>query len=664
MALMLAPYNEAMRLGMGFNSYTQQLCLNDVVRKPGGIKASEKDLRTQPSSQITGSSEKNDDKLLDSQKGELVRRTMLIDGQKEVSQVVSWEAGFVDNISEVTDKLHIKGALQITADAIGGGGGAEASYVNNSSFAKADVKYDITVKVTNERRIADDVTEFSPLPHVPDGKFTELYGDCFISGFIEGGVFHALVTRTEETKSAKKDMGGKFNLNVSAAGGAVKVDGSGEGGKEESSEEKHYSTQISVNWSGGGDIKPNDIVQWDVNNLMKVAMEFPDNVASCPQRTYAILTKYTALRSYHEETVRGSPLDYENAGIYTSSLLDAYAEYKSIWKDIHQTIGDLNNGNITITPKDETPGMKDYALSFKTDHQKRMEQYTGVVKAIKANPEAYKGVTVEEPLPPTELVPYKGDFFALDTARRDCRFEMIKIVREVNEVTVNPQISTDPNRNWRYLSPNIFKLLVPSAGPLGKTKSKAELEKEKQELENQLKNAKGENEALKAQHVSAEAERLQSTNKEATQKVQAERERDEWVTKYNSAVVSAQQTNKAQNKQIQDLRTEIERLQPKVFDEVQDEDVQILSITYGSRIYYDTRAGDINGLLPAFKNAARGQNWFTVSNGLFRDDPNVGHYKSMVIVYRYNRPGVTRRLRTLTGWEEGSQVKFDDFTFA
>lgn len=39
----------------------------------------------------------------------------------------------------------------------------------------------------------------------------------------------------------------------------------------------------------------------------------------------AILTKYTALRSYHEQTVRGSPLDYENAGIYTSGLLDAYA---------------------------------------------------------------------------------------------------------------------------------------------------------------------------------------------------------------------------------------------------------------------------------------------------------------------------------------------------
>jgi hypothetical protein len=135
--------------------------------------------------------------------------------------------------------------------------------------------------VTNERRIADDVVEFCPLAHAPAGKFTELYGDCFISGFIEGGVFHALVTKTKEAKSALKDMGGKVNVDVAVAGGAIKVKGSGEGGKVDETKEEHYRTQISVNWSGGGDIKSDGIVEWDVNNLMKVAMEFPDNVASC-----------------------------------------------------------------------------------------------------------------------------------------------------------------------------------------------------------------------------------------------------------------------------------------------------------------------------------------------------------------------------------------------
>ena len=37
----------------------------------------------------------------------------------------------------------------------------------------------------------------------------------------------------------------------------------------------------------------------------------------------------------------------------------------------------------------------------------------------------------ERPIPPNDLVPYKASIFGLEKARRDCRFEMIKIVREV-----------------------------------------------------------------------------------------------------------------------------------------------------------------------------------------------------------------------------------------
>ena len=71
------------------------------------------------------------------------------------------------------------------------------------------------------------------------------------------------------------------------------------------------------------------------------------------------------------------------------------------------------------------------------------------------------GIGLEEPLPPTKVDAYAADAFGLDDAARDCRFEMIKIVREVNEVTDNPRVATDPSRNWRYLSPHVFRLLLP-----------------------------------------------------------------------------------------------------------------------------------------------------------------------------------------------------------
>ncbi|THV02562.1 hypothetical protein K435DRAFT_653134 [Dendrothele bispora CBS 962.96] len=64
-------------------------------------------------------------------------------------------------------------------------------------------------------------------------------------------------------------------------------------------------------------------------------------------------------------------------------------------------------------------------------------------------------------MPPNELRPYKANIFGLDKARRDCRFEMIKIVREVDAVAEDPKVACDPDRTWQYLSPSIFRMLLP-----------------------------------------------------------------------------------------------------------------------------------------------------------------------------------------------------------
>lgn len=123
MALMLAPYNSAMRLGMGFNSYTQTLCVNDVVRKPGNIPATENDLRAKqltaktdaaaPTKQLTaGGEQASPQALLEASNGSMSRT--FVDGQKEVSQVVSWTAEFVNDSSEVLEKLDVSGKLTLS----------------------------------------------------------------------------------------------------------------------------------------------------------------------------------------------------------------------------------------------------------------------------------------------------------------------------------------------------------------------------------------------------------------------------------------------------------------------------------------------------------------------------------------------------------------------
>ncbi|KAJ7895750.1 hypothetical protein B0H13DRAFT_2234546 [Mycena leptocephala] len=290
MAYLLAPYNSAMRLGMGFNSFTQQLCINDAVKTKDNQTATEKNL-ARPQYK----------------KGEMDSST---------SQVVTWSAKFVDRISEVTDSLNISGSLEIKCDAIGGGGGASAHFIDSNKFKESDLNYFIQVKVTNQQLVANDVTEFSPIANVSDADFTRVYGDSFISGFIEGGEFNALVSIKLKDRTKAKEIGGQLKIDLDSKLPAF------------------TARRGCVAWTGGGDIKDESVNDWTLATLKAVSMEFPERVMACPMRTNAILTKYTGLKSFHEKTLKGSPLDYENAGVYSSALLDAYMDFKVMWRNI------------------------------------------------------------------------------------------------------------------------------------------------------------------------------------------------------------------------------------------------------------------------------------------------------------------------------------------
>ncbi|KAI0339504.1 hypothetical protein BDW22DRAFT_1336068 [Trametopsis cervina] len=312
MAFLLAPYNEAMRLGMGFNSFTQQLCINDAVKAaPGQAPITEQSLRPQY------------------KRGTM---TSVDGGNVNVVQEVSWTAKFVDRISEVTDSLNVGGSLQIKCDAIGGGGNASASFVDTNKFKESDINYLIQVRVTNQRLVCPDLTEFDPIANLPDSEFTRVYGDSFISGFTEGGEFNALVSIKLKDHTKAKEIRGDLQVDLNFK--AAQVSGSGKLEKIDSSHNIDGETTIAVSWRGGGDIKDESIGDWTLETLKQVAMEFPEHVMACPLRTNAILTKYTSLKSFYSKKIKGTPLDYENAGVYSSALLDAYMDYKVMWRNI------------------------------------------------------------------------------------------------------------------------------------------------------------------------------------------------------------------------------------------------------------------------------------------------------------------------------------------
>ncbi|KAF7324485.1 Major facilitator superfamily MFS-1 [Mycena kentingensis (nom. inval.)] len=434
MSKLQAPYTDAMRLGMGFNSFTQQLCINDAVRVVQGnvnVPATEGTLRTVPLSAPTSTASST---------------------APRVSQDVVWTAKFVTKVSEIVDTLNVSGSLQIKCDAIGGSGKASATFVDTNKIKESDINYLISAKVVNQRLEAPDLTQFAPLANVPASEFTNVYGDSFISGFLEGGEFNALISIKAKEKSAVQKIMGQLQVNLAFAGGAVQVAGTAAGGKDSVNTKIDGETTISVSWKGGGDIQGSETTDWTLETLKKVAIAFPQKVLNCPIRTHAILTEYSDLKSFHTSTtVKGSPLDYENAGVYSSELLDMYLEYKEIARGIRQALLGVEQEQVTLKAQ---PTKEE----FKTRAAKAMEDYNKRLQAYQASPPAGSS----PPMPPNAIKPYDPSIFGLEEASTDCRFEMIKIVREVDAVAQDPRIAAQ-NRPYQYLQPMVFRMLVPIA---------------------------------------------------------------------------------------------------------------------------------------------------------------------------------------------------------
>lgn len=123
-------------------------------------------------------------------------------------------------------------------------------------------------------------------------------------------------------------------VEVAFTAGPIDVTAEANIGVARSNIETNTQTAIQVSSCGGGHIKPME-QQWEIKSLMAAASRFPDLVADYPQRTYAILTKYDSLRNFPARKPSACiPLQYENAQIYTSALMDSFMSYKALYKRI------------------------------------------------------------------------------------------------------------------------------------------------------------------------------------------------------------------------------------------------------------------------------------------------------------------------------------------
>jgi hypothetical protein len=154
-----SPSHVLFRLGQGFNSFLQEPRFNKAVSFGGEIIQD----NCKPGSWI-------------------------------VPQVASYSSRFVDKISDVVRSMNISAASVIKHGTI------EVPRcfpnIDESKFVSADLNVFVSVKVINRTTTIIKSTQFTPrqLDVWTSDVVHDIYGDCFVSGFVEGGELHGIVS--------------------------------------------------------------------------------------------------------------------------------------------------------------------------------------------------------------------------------------------------------------------------------------------------------------------------------------------------------------------------------------------------------------------------------------------------------------------------------------
>jgi hypothetical protein len=290
------------------------------------------------------------------------------------NQSVTFSTRSISNMSDIMDALNISASMSIKYGTVHGNG--SASFVNEDKVLDSQMNYLVSVRVNNNDVAETANMEFAGINSIPPDKFTEIYGDCFIAGFQTGGEFNAIISIDCHDKSKADRVRESVDLQLAVpavpgleAGGAQAVD------KSHSELFRGIEMTISVNWTGGGELKPPG-VPWTLNSVMAAANAYPSMVARSAAKISAILKPYTSLPTFvewqykqHDACARLADnatdamkstledqrdrwvdksliLNYAPCQLYTNDLFDAYMSYKKLWKRISYIMSDTRKWRV------------------------------------------------------------------------------------------------------------------------------------------------------------------------------------------------------------------------------------------------------------------------------------------------------------------------------
>ncbi|KAH7146774.1 hypothetical protein B0J13DRAFT_621722 [Dactylonectria estremocensis] len=433
MATLLAPFNTAMQLGTGFNSFTQQICVNGAVTSSKDASSQEKKepVPTQP-----------------------------------VAQDVVYKASLVDKVTDVTNEMNINAAFSIKYDAFDAKG--KVGFLNTSKVKEADVTFLISVKVVNQVIFDHSLIHFQPIDGVGAENFTEVYGDCFVSGYQEGGTFTAVISvkakNENRAREIKAEAGAKFTKAKEAKEASGEKDAKDgvvfdiDSKKDDMSFLDENETTISVSYAGGGQDLKNSGEDWTFETMRKAALQFPNLVAKTPMRNHAILTKYTALRSYHAHfgglkmpAFEMAVLAYDVSAGQTRLISASEARRKIETAAKPATTADTDGG-VTTTPRSGTTNdLSDTEPA--SNHDTAVQKVKEQKEQPGDRPYVWKPIVLNKDFPPS--------LQGLEDARSMVRMVLIRIVQEINILTKFPEAAMDEDRVQPHISPFLFKEFLP-----------------------------------------------------------------------------------------------------------------------------------------------------------------------------------------------------------
>lgn len=127
---------------MGFNSYTQTMCIDGAVK-------------------VTAENKVNVD---------------------NPSQVVTYSSKFVERLSDIVSSMNISYSAAIKKGTIEVSGNGNS--IDEDKIKASDINLVISVQVINQTTCINDKAEFQPLKDINPGSsaFNDCFGDCYISG--------------------------------------------------------------------------------------------------------------------------------------------------------------------------------------------------------------------------------------------------------------------------------------------------------------------------------------------------------------------------------------------------------------------------------------------------------------------------------------------------